>query len=237
MQKWMLRADSRGKADHGWLKSKHSFSFASWYHPDFLQFGALRVLNDDWVAPGMGFSTHPHRDMEIISIPLEGSMRHKDSLGHTEVLHTGEVQVMSAGTGIAHSEMNNSMKDPLSFLQIWILPRTHGVEPRYENVRLEEAKMKNALLQILSPFPEDDGAWIHQDAWMYLTRMEAEQAMDYHLHVDSHGVFVMVIEGSITIEGEILNERDALALSETKKVAFFAEREAFVLLIEVPLNL
>lgn len=236
MQKLIHRAENRGAADHGWLKSKHSFSFASWFHPDYIQFGALRVLNDDWVAPGAGFGTHPHQNMEIISIPLKGSMRHQDSMGHTEELHSGEVQVMSAGTGITHSEMNASHTEELCFFQIWILPREKGVTPRYENVVLDEDQMKNNFLQIVSPYPEDEGAWIHQDAWIFLSQLNAGKHVEYTLHGETQGLYLLVIEGEIEVDGEILGKRDAIALSETKKVPFFARNEARILLIEVPLN-
>ncbi|MBT6568949.1 MAG: pirin family protein, partial [Flavobacteriales bacterium] len=167
MKTQLYKSETRGQADHGWLQSHHSFSFGSYYDPERMNFGALRVLNDDTVAPGMGFSTHPHRDMEIISIPLEGDLEHQDSMGNKSVIQSGDVQVLSAGTGISHSEYNKNKDIPVKFLQIWVVPNQKGVAPRYDQITLNVTERKNKLQQILSPFPEDEGVWIHQNAWFY----------------------------------------------------------------------
>jgi redox-sensitive bicupin YhaK (pirin superfamily) len=160
----------RGHANHGWLNAKHSFSFANWYNPHKINFGALRVLNDDIVAPGMGFGTHPHDNMEIITIPLKGKLEHKDSMGHTSVITTGEIQVMSAGTGILHSEFNASQTEAINLFQIWIFPNKRNVTPRYDQINIEYAKAENNFLQLISPDSKDEGSWIHQDAWIFINK-------------------------------------------------------------------
>ena len=158
------KANTRGSADHGWLKSKHTFSFANYYNPERMGFGALRVINDDHVEGGMGFGTHPHRDMEIISIPTSGKLAHKDTIGTNGIIESGEIQVMSAGTGIAHSEMNGQPGEPVKFFQIWVMPNKQGVEPRYQQLKIADMLKPNEFGQILSPNPDDAGVWIHQDA-------------------------------------------------------------------------
>jgi quercetin 2,3-dioxygenase len=161
-------SSSRGHANHGWLKSHHSFSFANYYNPEKIHFGALRVLNDDYVAPGMGFGEHPHQNMEIISIPLEGDLEHKDSMGNVTVIKHGDIQVMSAGTGVYHSEYNKSKSNSVKFLQIWVIPNKENVKPRYDQITLNLKDRENKLQQILSPDANDEGVWIHQDAWFHL---------------------------------------------------------------------
>ena len=170
------KADTRGFADHGWLKSHHTFSFANYYNPERISFGVLRVLNDDQVASGMGFGTHPHRDMEIISIPLEGDLEHKDSMGTTAVIRNGEIQVMSAGTGVQHSEYNKNKDGLVKFLQIWVIPNKMNVTPRYDQISIKENEKINDFQQILSPNPYDEGVWIHQNAWFNLAKFEKGNA-------------------------------------------------------------
>ena len=194
-------ASSRGVDNHWWLQSAHSFSFGSYYNPDRMNFGALRVLNDDLVSPSMGFGTHGHRDMEIVSIPLSGSLKHRDSMGNEAIIRSGEVQVMSAGTGIEHSEMNASSTDSVSFLQLWIIPRERSVIPRYDQITLNPENSLNRWDQILSPNADDAGVWVHQDAYMFLGRLKAATELSYALkYPKTHGIYLFVLEGSITIE-------------------------------------
>ena len=175
------KADTRGNANHGWLQSRHTFSFANYYNPERMNFGALRVLNDDSVAAGMGFGTHPHDNMEIISIPLEGDLEHKDSMGNISVIKHGDIQVMSAGTGIFHSEYNKNKDRLVKFLQIWVFPDKKNVTPRYDQITLDLADRHNKLQQILSPDAEDTGVWIHQKAWFHLGKFEKGISTEYKI--------------------------------------------------------
>ncbi|OFZ09881.1 MAG: hypothetical protein A3D92_00215, partial [Bacteroidetes bacterium RIFCSPHIGHO2_02_FULL_44_7] len=222
--------------NHGWLNASHSFSFASWYNPDKIHFGALRVLNDDIVAPGLGFGTHPHDNMEIITIPQHGSVMHKDSMGHGELITTGEIQVMSAGSGITHSEVNGSRSEELKLFQIWIMPNERNVTPRYAQFRINQERMKNAFLQLVSPDPEDDGAWIHQKAWIHMADLDAGQTLEYTLKDTDNGVYAMIVEGEVQVHEQVLGKRDALGLWEIEKVPFFANTNSRLLVIEVPMN-
>lgn len=230
-------SEERGHADHGWLNAKHSFSFASWYDPTKIHFGALRVLNDDIVAPGMGFGKHPHDNMEIITIPLEGSLRHEDSMGNGSVIEAGEVQVMSAGTGIFHSEKNASTKEPINLFQLWIFPDTQQVEPRYDQIHYSQDDMKNTFLQIVSPNKEDAGTWIHQQAWIHLSEMDGDTDLTYSLKKDGNGVYIMVIDGEVTINEQDLRKRDAIGISETSSITIHATSTTRLLVIEVPMNI
>ena len=198
------KSESRGQANHGWLQARHSFSFGSWYNPDRIQFGALRVLNDDIIAPGAGFPTHPHDNMEIITIPLSGTLEHKDSMGNTAQIKTGEVQVMSAGTGVTHSEYNASKNEELRLFQIWIFPNKKNVEPRYDELKLIDQDRSNKFQQIISPSKNSDGVWIHQDSWMFMSSMDQGTTLDYKFQVLGHGVYVMVISGEISIDGKVV---------------------------------
>lgn len=230
-------ASSRGVANHGWLQSAHSFSFGSYYNPERMNFGALRVLNDDLVSPSMGFGTHGHRDMEIVSIPLSGSLKHRDSMGNEAIIKSGEVQVMSAGTGIEHSEMNASTSAPVSFLQLWIIPRERSVTPRYDQITLNPENNLNRWDQIVSPNVDDAGVWVHQDAYMFLSKLEADTELSYSLkHPETHGVYLFVLEGSITIEDIELNSRDAIGITKTNLFQVLAKNEASLLVIEVPMD-
>lgn len=232
------KADSRGNANHGWLQSKHTFSFANYYNPDRMNFGVLRVLNDDTVSEAQGFGTHPHRDMEIISIPLEGDLEHKDSMGTTEVIKQGDIQVMSAGTGIMHSEYNANKDKPVKFLQIWVFPNKKGVIPRYDQITLDTNDRKNKLQQILSPNPDDAGVWIHQNAWFHMTSLVKGKALTYKLNdPKNNGVYAFIIEGDATINGQPLEKRDGYGLWDIEELEITADSNAEILLMEVPMNL
>jgi len=231
------KADTRGNANHGWLNSYHSFSFASYYNPDRMHFGALRVLNDDTVSPGMGFGTHPHDNMEIISIPLEGDLEHKDSMGNIATIKHGDIQVMSAGTGIQHSEYNKNKDKPVKFLQIWVFPNKKNVTPRYDQITLNVKDRENNLQQIVSPVPEDAGVWIHQDAWFHLGRFNKDKDVEYNLKKDGNGVYVFVLSGDVSVEGQKLNARDGFGIWNTKKIKLHADSDMEVLLMEVPMTM
>lgn len=237
MKRVLHKANTRGMANHGWLNSYHSFSFAGYFNQDRMNFGALRVLNDDTVAPGMGFGTHPHQDMEIISIPLEGDLEHKDSMGNTAIIRSGDIQILSAGTGISHSEYNKNEDQSVKFLQIWILPNQKGVKPRYDQISLQEEDRKNKLQQILSPSPTDEGVMIHQNAWFYRSQLEKGKSVSYALkEQNKNGLYVFVLDGTIQIEDMTLSKRDAMGLWEAKKVVLKADSDSELLLIEVPME-
>jgi len=230
------RAETRGQANHGWLNARHSFSFAGYYNPERMHFGVLRVLNDDTIAGGRGFSTHPHDNMEIITIPLEGAIEHKDSMGNQGIIARGEVQVMSAGTGIHHSEFNHLADQDLKLLQIWLFPNKHGVTPRYDQIKLGEP-VQNGWQQILSPSKDDEGVWIHQNAWFNLGRLDKEAQLTYALHMPKgNGVYAFVISGEINVNGEVLRTRDAAGLWDIQSLDIKANSDAEVLLMEVPMS-
>jgi quercetin 2,3-dioxygenase len=231
------KTESRGDANHGWLHSRHTFSFANYNNPKRMHFGEIRVLNDDQVAPGMGFGTHPHENMEIISIPLEGDLEHKDSMGNTTVIKNGDIQVMSAGSGISHSEYNKNKDKPVKFLQIWIFPNKENVKPRYDQITLNIQDRHNKFQQILSPNPDDAGVWIYQDAWFHLGRFDKDFSADYILKKKGNGVYAFIIKGDVTIEGNALKERDGLGIWDTDKISVKANSpDAEVLLMEVPMS-
>ena len=230
------KAATRGVANHGWLNSHHTFSFAGYNNPERIHFGALRVLNDDIVQGGMGFGTHPHNNMEIISIPLEGDLEHQDSMGNTTVIRHGDIQVMSAGTGVYHSEYNKNKDEAVKFLQIWLFPNKENVTPRYDQITLDIADRQNKLQQVLSPSPEDDGVWIHQDAWFNLGKFDKDLALAYNLHKKENGVYAFVLKGDITINGQTLNERDGFGIWEVERLDIVANsQDAELLLMEVPM--
>jgi len=230
------KANTRGHADHGWLNAYHSFSFASWYNPDRVQFGMLRVLNDDTVAAGMGFGTHPHDNMEIITIPLEGDLAHKDSMGNAATIKSGDVQVMSAGTGIQHSEFNPNHDQQTKLLQIWVFPKFRNVEPRYQQITLNPDDRNNKLQQILSPNADDEGVWIHQDAWFHLGKFNQDMSLDYNIKKEANGVYAFVIKGDVTINGEKLETRDGLGIWDTEKLDIQVTKGAELLLLEIPME-
>jgi redox-sensitive bicupin YhaK (pirin superfamily) len=229
------KADTRGKADHGWLKSFHSFSFANYYNPDRMHFGALRVLNDDTVDAGKGFGKHPHDNMEIISIPLEGDLEHKDSMNNVATIKNGDIQVMSAGTGIHHSEYNQSPDKRVKFLQIWVFPNKKNVAPRYDQLTLKLEDRHNKLQQILSPNPDDEGVWIYQNAWFHLGKFDRGVTTEYALKANGNGVYVFVLNGDVKIDNQVLNTRDGYGIWDTDKFTITAETDAEFLLMEVPM--
>ncbi|MGD1847562.1 MAG: pirin family protein [Salibacteraceae bacterium] len=231
------QAATRGHANHGWLNSHHSFSFANYHNPERMHFGVLRVLNDDRVAAGRGFGTHPHDNMEIISIPLEGDLEHKDSMGNLGVIKQGDIQVMSAGTGIFHSEYNKNEDREVKFLQIWVFPNKKQVTPRYDQITIDQGKMKNQFYQVLSPNAEDEGVWIHQNAWFHMGEFDAGTTTNYQLKDSRNGVYAFVIDGKVTVDGQELNPRDGFGLWDTPNFDFQANSAAKVLLMEVPMNL
>lgn len=230
-------ANTRGHANHGWLNSFHTFSFANYYNPERMNFGTLRVLNDDTVSQAMGFGTHPHKDMEIISIPLEGDLEHKDSMGTSSVIRNGEIQVMSAGTGVQHSEYNKNKDQEVKFLQIWIFPNKVGVEPRYDQISIKENAVQNEFQQILSPNADDAGVWIHQDAWFNLANFDKGVSREYQLHKEGNGIYVFVLKGKAKVGDQDLDTRDGLGIWDTKSFTLEATEDAEVLLMEVPMEL
>jgi len=230
------KANTRGHADHGWLNAYHSFSFASWYNPERVQFGALRVLNDDTIAAGMGFGTHPHDNMEIITIPLEGDLAHKDSMGNTETIKSGDIQVMSAGTGVKHSEFNPNADQRTKLLQIWVYPNKQNVEPRYQQITLNPEDRKNKLQQILSPNANDSGVWIHQDAWFYLGKFDKGVSATYNFKKEGNGVYAFILSGTITINGQELETRDGFGIWNTNSFDIKATSDAEFLLMEIPMQ-
>ncbi len=237
MKTVLHKAASRGHADHGWLNSHHSFNFAGYHNPERMHFGVLRVLNDDQVAPGKGFGTHPHDNMEIISIPLEGDLEHKDSMGNVATIKEGDVQVMSAGTGIYHSEYNKNVDKPVKFLQIWVFPNKRNVEPRYDQISIRDIEKKNAFYQVLSPNPDDAGVWVHQDTWFHLGKFETGAADTYQIKKEGNGVYAFVLEGAVEINGQQLEKRDGLGLWDTESFDFKSLSDSRVLLMEVPMGL
>jgi redox-sensitive bicupin YhaK (pirin superfamily) len=231
------KGDTRGHANHGWLNSYHSFSFGSYYNPDRMSFGALRVLNDDTVDAGMGFGKHPHDNMEIISIPLEGDLEHKDSMNNTAVIKNGDIQAMSAGTGIYHSEYNQDKDKRVKFLQIWLYPNKRNVEPRYDQITLNLADRENKLQQVLSPNADDAGVWIHQDAWFNLGKFDKGISTEYTIHKEGNGVYAFVLSGQVEINGQQLNNRDAMGIWDTDKFTITATADAEFLLMDVPMSI
>lgn len=231
------KADTRGNADHGWLKSKHTFSFAHYYNPDRMHFGVLRVLNDDSVEGGMGFGTHPHDNMEIISIPLEGDLQHKDSMNNVAVIKSGDIQVMSAGTGIYHSEYNKNQDKLVKFLQIWVFPNKKNVTPRYDQITLNMADRHNNLQQILSPNKNDTGVWIHQDAWFSLGKFDKNFSIKYKTKRKENGVYIFVLNGDLTINNTTVNTRDGIGIVKTENIDIKALTQgAEILVMDVPMT-
>ena len=230
------KANERGHANHGWLNAYHSFSFANWYNPEKVQFGMLRVLNDDTIAAGMGFGTHPHDNMEIITIPLEGDLAHKDSMGNGTTIKSGDIQVMSAGTGIQHSEFNPNHNHHTKLFQIWLFPKYRNVEPRYQQITLDQSLQKNDFAQILSPNPDDAGVWINQDAWFYLSDFDKDFSKKLSLKKEGNGFYIMNIEGEIEVNGEKLERRDAIGIWATNEIEIKANSNAKFLVMEIPME-
>jgi len=231
------RAETRGHADHGWLNAWHSFSFANWHNPERMHFGALRVLNDDTIAPGKGFGTHPHDNMEIVTIVTEGALMHKDSMGNEGVIKAGDVQVMSAGTGVQHSEFNPDPEHRTKLFQIWLFPRERGLTPRYEQITLAPEDRVNKFQQIVSPDPDDAGTWIHQDAWFQLGKFDGGRSERYPVKRSGNGVYALVVSGSATVQGQQLKTRDAIGVSQAEELDIITGPEgAEMLLIDVPME-
>jgi redox-sensitive bicupin YhaK (pirin superfamily) len=231
------KGNTRGNANHGWLNSNHTFSFANYHNPERMNFGVLRVLNDDRVQAGMGFGTHPHKNMEIISIPLEGDLEHKDSMGNVAVIKEGDVQVMSAGTGISHSEYNKSKSKEVKFLQIWVIPNKKNVKPRYDQISTRDIEKENKFYQVLSPNQDDQGVWVNQDAWFHLGRLTKGSSDEYRIQKKGNGVYVFVLEGQVEINNENLSKRDGMGIWDTDSIKVKASQNAHVLLMEIPMNL
>ncbi len=236
MKTTLHKADSRGKADHGWLNSHHTFSFASYHNPERVRFGLLRVLNDDIVQPGEGFGTHPHDNMEIISIPLKGSLAHKDSTGNEHVINTGDVQIMSAGSGLYHSEYNASQKDEVNFLQIWIFPKERDIKPRYDQKTYNADDRKNKFQLVVSPDKNKGSLWINQDAYFSLVNLEKGKDVSYNINKKGNSLYLFLLEGSVTAAGVKLGKRDGLGIEDTDEVTISANENSELLLIEVPMN-
>lgn len=237
LQYTLHKAETRGDANHGWLQSKHTFSFANYYDANRMHFGVLRVLNDDTVSAGMGFGTHSHNNMEIISIPLEGDLEHKDSMGNTTVIRKGDIQIMSAGTGIQHSEYNKNKDAEVKFLQIWIIPNKKNVTPRYDQITLNPLDRKNQLQQIISPYPDDAGIWIHQNAWFYLADFDTDFSLSYSLKSKENGLYIFILNGQIQINDMTLHSRDGLGIWDTDRIEINVTANTSFLLMDLPMNL
>jgi quercetin 2,3-dioxygenase len=237
INKTLYRANERGKADYGWLKANHYFSFGEWYNPAKIRFGLLRVLNDDFVAPSAGFPTHPHDNMEIVTIPLTGALEHKDSMGSSSVIKAGEVQIMSAGTGVTHSEYNPSDKEPVTLFQIWIFPREKDLSPGYDQTLFERSGREEKLQLIVSPDGDDNSLVIQQDSWFWLGEFSSGRKIDYQMKKKGNGLFLLVIEGKAALENELLEKRDAIGISEVERVEIEFLESPSVLIIEVPVRM
>ena len=230
------QSETRGHANHGWLDTYHTFSFANYYDPERVHFGTLRVLNDDYIEAGRGFGMHPHDNMEIITIPLSGDLEHKDNMGNQAVIKEGDVQVMSAGTGVYHSEFNPNSDKDVNLFQIWVFPNKKNVKPRYDQISIRDIERENEFYQILSPNPDDQGVWIHQDAWFNLGRFEAGRSTKYTLNKAGNGVYALVIEGKVEINGQLLQKRDGLGIWDVEELVVRSETDSRILLMEVPMK-
>lgn len=238
MKKILHPAATRGTADYGWLQAKYSFSFANFFDPNRVQFGKLRVLNDDIVAPSMGFGKHPHQNMEIVTIPQEGALKHRDSMGNEGIIESGDIQIMSAGTGVEHSEINARSDEAVKLFQIWVFPEEEGVTPRYDQKKISELLTPNELSTVVKPKSEAQNGdlWIHQQAWFNIGEFSEKTKTTYTLNNKAHGAYVFVMDGSATVDNETLNKRDAIGIWDTDKVSITADKDSRVLLIEVPMN-
>lgn len=238
MKSRLFPKNERGTADHGWLQANFSFSFGNYYNPDMVQFGMLRVLNDDTIAAGMGFGTHPHDNMEIITIPLEGGLTHQDSMGNKATVRFGEVQVMSAGTGIQHSEMNASNTEQAKTLQLWIFPEKENVIPRYDQRSFDIENNKNSFVTIVSPEDKNDGdaLWIYQQAFLHLGVFDENQIIQYNVNIPDNGIYIFLIEGELEIDGQMIHERDAFGIIEFENIEIKTKALSKILIIEVPMK-
>lgn len=231
------KASSRGHANHGWLDTHHTFSFAQYYNPERMSFGALRVLNDDVIDGGTGFGTHGHQNMEIISIPLSGDLEHKDSMGTVQVIKQDDIQVMSAGSGIQHSEYNHNKNQKTNFLQIWVTPSKQNVSPRYDQQTIDYKSQKNTFVQILSPTADDQGVWIHQNAWFYRGIIEEGKSIKHSINDKSNGLYAFVVSGDVIINDQRLSKRDGLGVWDVEDINISSKSETDILIMEVPMNI
>jgi quercetin 2,3-dioxygenase len=236
MQTVIHKANSRGHANHGWLDTNHTFSFAHYYDPTRVHFGMLRVLNDDVVDGGKGFGTHPHDNMEIISIPLSGDLEHKDSMGNTAVIQENDIQILSAGTGIYHSEYNKNKDKKVNFLQIWVFPKERDIKPRYDQKTFNPEDRVNKLQVVVSPSEGSEGVWINQDAWFSLGNLKKDFQTEYSLNLKGNGVYAFVLDGEVTIQNQRLTKRDGMGVWDIDSIGIKADTDAQVLLMEVPMN-
>jgi len=236
MSNIIVRANERGSADHGWLNAKHTFSFAGYYNPERVHFGMLRVFNDDIVAPAMGFGMHPHDNMEIVTIPIQGELEHKDSEGHHGVITQGEVQVMSAGSGLYHSEFNHSKDKEVNLMQIWVLPRQRDIEPRYDQKAFDEEGRKNKFQVVASPEKDNGSLWLNQNVYFNLGNFDKGQTAKYERKLKNNGMWLFVIEGEVEVNGEKLERRDSMGISETDAADLKFTKDSKVLIIDVPMN-
>lgn len=236
MSKTIIRADERGHADHGWLNARHTFSFAGYYNPERVHFGLLRVFNDDIVAPAMGFGMHPHDNMEIVTIPLKGQLEHKDSEGNHGVITEGEVQVMSAGSGIYHSEFNPSKENEVNLLQIWVFPKQRDIEPRYDQKKFDEEGRKNQFQVVASPETDNGSLWLNQNVYFNIGNFDAGQSVTYNKKLKNNGLWIFVMEGEAEVNGEKLERRDSAGITDEEAIEIKANKDSKILIIDVPMN-
>ena len=236
MKAVLFKAADRGSADYGWLKPNYYFSFAQYHNPEKVHFGLLRVLNDDFVAGGGGFPTHPHDNMEIVTIPFTGALHHKDSTGGNGVIKAGDIQIMSAGTGVQHSEFNASKTEPVTLFQVWVFPKERNIKPRYDQRNFDVSDRVNKWQTVVSPLDSDKALWINQDARFALTNLDAGKEISYSTAFKENGVFLVVINGSVQVDDKQLSKRDALGISETDSFSIAASADAELLAIEIPMN-
>ncbi|HMJ46757.1 MAG TPA: pirin family protein [Ferruginibacter sp.] len=230
------KASQRGGANHGWLDAKHYFSFGGYHNPEKVHFGLLRVLNDDTIAGGGAFPTHPHDNMEIVTIPFSGALQHKDSTGGQGIIRSGDIQIMSAGTGVQHSEANASKTDEVTLFQVWIFPKERNIKPRYDQRTFSTEERKNQWKIIVSPVEKDNALWINQDARLALTRVASGKTISYQNAFGGNGVYLVVINGSVEVDGKPLQKRDAAGISGTDSFTIKALEDSELLAIEVPMN-
>jgi hypothetical protein len=235
MKNTLHKANTRGVADHGWLNSHHTFSFANYHNPERMGFGALRVINDDIVSASMGFGTHPHQNMEIISIPLKGSLKHKDTMGNEQVINKGEVQAMTAGTGIQHSEYNNSATESVNFLQIWVMPKKMNIKPNYSQKMFSDDNRLNNFQLVVSPDGRDNSVEINQDAYFSLVRLSNEKKLEYSKYKKENGVYFFVLEGEVKVNDEVLSKRDGFGIEDLDNIELLPTETSDVLIMEVPI--